>query len=297
MNKTKTLGVVVGRFQVPDLHRGHRYLIGTALAQSDRVLIVLGSTGGFPDRRNPLPFEVRAGMMRAVFPSVTIVELFDTGCNETWSVSLDTLVARHLERDEEALLFSSRDGFASVYTGKYSVEEIPPVEALSGTDVRASSDALRHRDPEVFRAGLIVAQNYRGPIAYPTVDIVPYRSDGAVLLGRKKKDGDQMRCIGGFVDPKDASLEVAALRELGEESGKGLCVGDPSYLGSFRVEDPRYRGEDRVMTTLFVAPYIGGEATAGDDLDAVEWIPVNSISEVIVSQHRPLAERILAFLC
>ena len=74
---TSTLGVIIGRFQTPDLHEGHRHLIDTAVSRSDAVLILIGVSGGFPSARDPLPYRVREAMLREYCPDAVIRPLAD----------------------------------------------------------------------------------------------------------------------------------------------------------------------------------------------------------------------------
>src|ERR1041385_6524306 len=91
----------------------------------------------------------------------------------------------------------------------------------------------------------------RYPTVFPTVDVVIERG-GKLLLGRKPNQ-EKFRFVGGFADPAlDHSYEDAAIREAKEETS--LVVKSVRYLGSTRIDDPRYRGTaDSIITHLFFA--------------------------------------------
>jgi HTH-type transcriptional repressor of NAD biosynthesis genes len=60
-----TVGVVIGKFLPP--HRGHSYLIETAVAGADRVVVIVCERAD-----DPIPAEVRAGMLRELHPRATV---------------------------------------------------------------------------------------------------------------------------------------------------------------------------------------------------------------------------------
>jgi bifunctional NMN adenylyltransferase/nudix hydrolase len=116
------------------------------------------------------------------------------------------------------------------------------------------------------------------------------------LLG--KRDKGLWRFIGGFVDPKDASLEDSAKRERIEEAGINLECDNPKYLFSFRVNDPRYReSRHKIMSAVFLHDYIFGFARAGDDIKHVEWFAAYLIranyKDLIVETHWPIVEKMM----
>jgi ADP-ribose pyrophosphatase YjhB (NUDIX family) len=147
----------------------------------------------------------------------------------------------------------------------------------------------------------------RYPISYQAVDIVVINIETRqILLGSKWEDEErtkakgEKRFIGGFVDPSDPSLEYAARRELSEEAGHGLEVGVPSYVGSFRVDDPRYReSEHKIMSAVFVTKYIFGRAKAGDDIAKVHWVDIDFLKinyeQVghLAPEHKPLVKMLI----
>ena len=61
-----TLGIVVGKFLPP--HRGHSYLIETALSGCDEVMVIVCER---PD--DPVPASVRADLLRELHPCATVV--------------------------------------------------------------------------------------------------------------------------------------------------------------------------------------------------------------------------------
>lgn len=291
----KTLGIVIGRFQVPDLHAGHRHLIDTARRQTDDLLILIGTSEALPTIRNPLPFAVREAMVRQLYPDATVLPLPDQATDAIWSAHIDQVIEERFP-EHTATLYGSRDSCIPHYLGRHAAVVIPPAPAPSGTEVRKANGKHLPVSRE-FRAGMIHAQAVRLPVSYQTVDIAVIRhEDRHVLLGQKSHDGDHWRFIGGFADPRDTSLEAAALRELHEEAGR-IDTHGVRYLGSFRVEDYRYRGEaDQVMTAFFMAYHMSGIAHAGDDLDEVAWFPAEAVPDIVVPSHRPLAERLIETL-
>jgi bifunctional NMN adenylyltransferase/nudix hydrolase len=124
----------------------------------------------------------------------------------------------------------------------------------------------------------------RYPTVFPTVDVVIER-DGKLLLGRKAHQ-QKFRFVGGFADPAlDNSYEDAARREAKEETT--LVVSTVKYLGSTRIDDPRYRGtEDCIITHLFLAQEWEGTPEPADDIAELRWFSIAEISpETFVEEH------------
>lgn len=283
----RSVGVIVGRFQVDELHAGHRFLIETAFARHRYVLIAIGVSGGLATRCDPLDFETRRHLIAKTYPQATVLPIYDQPSNAMWSRELDRLVAEAFPR-MPSVCYGSRNSFLSVYEGKFPREYVKEVEGLSGTDVRKKigKEAAHTKD---FRAGMIHAAQHRLPVSYQAVDIAVVSFDrGDILLGKKKQDGDKFRFIGGFVDYTDKSLEHAVRREAYEEA-PNIEIADLRYLGSARINDVRYRGsDDGIMSALFVSTYVFGYARAGDDLDALEWIPLLNARTRLITEHHGL---------
>lgn len=293
--KMKKLAVIIGRFQVAQPHEGHRHLLETAKKQADDVLVLLGSTQALPSKRNPLPFAVREKMFRELFPDIFIKELPDQKTNLDWSANIDRIVAENFP-EHIASLYGSRDSFIPCYEGSLPCVLIPPIAAAAGSQLRENFGISNYSNQD-FRAGMIHVQAIRLPISYQAVDIAVIRyPENEVLMGMKKQDKGKYRFIGGFVDPTDESLEAAAVRELREEAGQ-IDGHEIVYLGSFRIPDFRYRGEeDQLMTAFFATYHLSGVPKAGDDIDEVAWIAIDDLESIIVPNHLPLAKRLIKFI-
>lgn len=140
------------------------------------------------------------------------------------------------------------------------------------------------------------------PTSFQAVDVIilDKKADfNNLLLGRKLSQ-EKWRFIGGFVDPKDNSLEEAAIRELGEEV-KGIgSYGAAKYEGSFRVDDPRYRDSvDKIMSAVFLVRISQfKELFGGDDIFEVKWYDLKHLYEnykqIIVPEHFPIIEKFIS---
>jgi len=124
-------GVIVGRFQVPELHLGHIHLITTALKECDDVAILLGVSNVI-DHRNPYSLMTRVNMIKKIFPQTVISSIQDKSSDKEWCEYLDT----YLEYFKDPVLYHSRDSFKEVYTGKYPLREVKEIEGYSGTKLR-----------------------------------------------------------------------------------------------------------------------------------------------------------------
>lgn len=290
---SKKLGVVIGRFQVPELHAGHRHVLDTANAENDDLLVLLGVNRIPPSKKNPLPAAVRAKMLRDAYPAATVLETRDQPSNARWSEDIDSMIRKRFS-GHEAVLYGSRDSFIPFYEGQLKTRYVEPVPAPSGTDLRACIREEDHSGQD-FRLGMICGQALREPISYQAVDLAIVNSaEHTILVERKNGDEGRFRFVGGFVQPGDGSLEEAALRELREEAGDIVCAV-PCYLGSFRIPDYRYRGEeDTLLSAFFVAEYVSGTPEAGDGIDGLAWIPIRNLPERLIPIHLPLAGRLLA---
>ncbi len=271
------IGVIVGRFQVHELHAAHRRLIEQVTMAHKKVIVFLGVSPVAPSRRNPLDFKSREQMLRSRYPTITVLAISDTASDLVWSNELDARI-REAEPFGEVTMYGSRDSFIKHYHGRFPTEELSTEIFVSGTEVRKeiSSSLFNSSD---FRAGAIYSSYNRFKHAYPTVDVAVVNKD-KLLLCRKPHES-LYRFIGGFVDPKDPSLEFTASREVREEAD--IEVGNITYIGSTRIEDWRYmREDDKIITSLFAADYIFGNIWPQDDISELRWFTIGEISKSII---------------
>lgn len=284
------VGVIVGRFQVPELHQEHLKLIETVCDKHNKVIIFLGLSPLMVTEENPLDFEARKQMILEEFPQITIQYIKDMSSDELWSKKLDGMIGDLITPNQKPVLYGGRDSFVHRYTGRFPTTELEPETYVrfSGTDVRRAIASKSTKASSDFRAGVVWAAMSKFPTCYPTVDIAIFNEENNRILLAKKPYENAWRFVGGFVDATDKSFEQAARREVHEETH--IEITDPKYLVSMPVDDWRYRNEkDKIMTSLFMAKYQSGSPTPDDDIESLEWFDWDEITaNSLVPSHQPL---------
>lgn len=288
------VGIIVGRFQVHELHDAHRDLINSVKARHERVIIFLGLSQVRNTKRNPLDFNSRKQMLSEEYPDIEIHYINDMPDDKAWSRNLDSQIKRWTAPDQTVLLYGGRDSFISHYHGKFPTCELEPEIYVSGTQLRKSISAKASPSKD-FRAGAIWASFNRHNVSYTTVDVAIVDDKNRLLLGKKLLDNGLYRFVGGFSDVESLSLEEDARREVLEEAG--IEVSNPEYIGSMRINDWRYRNEtDKIKTTFWLARYTSGSPEAGDDLDDIRWFDlsegIDKLKENVIHTHHGLLERL-----
>lgn len=290
----KSVGVIIGRFQTPELHPGHHYLIAEVMGNHGHICILVGTRNAQPTARDPLDFETRRLMLKKHYPKATVRRLDDCATDELWSRQIDNILVETFP-EMTAVLYGSRDSFLKSYNGTHACKMIREVSGISATVLRTDAGRIP-QESAAFRSGVIYGTAKRFPTSYQTVDIaILHAGRQEVLLARKEYDAPLWRFVGGFVDPADETLECAAKREAQEETGK-ILIADIKYAGSLRVADFRYRGQsDQVMTSFFMAQYVSGDPIPTDDISELAWYPLEGVMDILVPQHKPLGEMLLRF--
>lgn len=292
MTTNKDIGVIVGRFQVNDLHPGHLELINDVAGKHKRVVVFLGVSPVLVTKNNPLDFITRKEMLLQQFPHITVLSIPDMPSDADWSKELDKRI-REACPIGSVVLYGSRDSFIRYYFGTFETNELPEFQSPSGTELRRGVSREVKASPD-FRAGVIFAAYNQYAKVYPTVDIAIVRN-GSMLFGRKANQ-DKFRFIGGFTDPTDNNYEEAAIRETMEETG--LLIDNPVYIGSARINDWRYRSEeDKIITHLFIATAQDGIDKPTDDIVELKWIPLKDLqATMLVDEHHVLLNLLLKHL-
>lgn len=280
-NKT---GVVVGRWQCPSLHKGHKHLINRVVEKSAQLVLIIGEAPISYTDRNPLPSGIVERMLKESYPEAHIYIVKDYPDDNIWSGEIDQI----LELYKYPTLYGSRDSFIKNYTGKYKTKEIKEKKIICSTDIRRNLKQYAHNENnKSFRKGIIHAIENRYPTAYPTVDVALLKKIGKnveILLARKPNKTTWC-FVGGFVDVKDSSLAMAAYRELNEEV-KGIYTHELFYIGSSKIRDERYEGtKDGIITSLFGTYFMGGNPKAADDIEDVKWFDIKTFDKSQLSRH------------
>lgn len=298
-----SLGVVIGRFQVPKLHAGHIALMNKALLSHDHALILIGVPSFTGTKKNPLDFPtVRAMVDNAISSSykskTTILPIFDVRSDEEWSKSVDHLI-HTLYPFDKVTLYHGRDSFKEYYSGKHVCEAVDVPNTKSGTEMRDSA-GLSHVHSEDFRRGMIYQSYHKWPRINPTVDIVVYDEAANKILLGTKKDSPLFRFPGGFVDARDGSFYNAAKRELQEETGIVVdALDNLEFVGSTLVNDGRSTPDNVIMTSLYLYKVNSENLViqAADDLSTVQFVHLTSLfNNDMVPEHVCLLDMFKTYL-
>ena len=289
------IGIIIGRFQLHDLHQAHCDVIESVMSNHKKVILFLGVTEVIGSISNPLDFTSRKMMIQEKYPGLVILSLPDRRYDEEWSKNLDGRI-REVFPIGNVLLYGSRDSFIPHYKGHFDTAELEQEIYVSGTEIRKQlSEEIK--SSKEWRAGAIHANYNRHPVSYQTVDVAVFNEDNSKILLAKKPGEYKYRFIGGDkVNIKDQSFEHSAKRQFTEEAGGEISI--ESYIGSFRLDDWRYRSErDKIMTTLFKAKFIFGHLEPSDDVSEIRWFSIDDISKNleknIMEEHQSMMSVLL----
>lgn len=291
------VGILVGRFQVNELHEAHRDLIDTVISKHDRVIIFIGLSPLRNAVNNPLDFNMRKSMIQETYPDIEVYYVKDNRSDVAWSKALDREISQFLKPYQTAMLYGSRDSFIPHYTGSFPTQELESTKYISGTELRHRI-ANKYANSAAYRAGAIAASLDRFPTCYPTVDVaILDNARGNILMGKKAGETD-FRFVGGFADPKSPDYESDARRETAEETG--LEVDGFVYIGSTLIDDWRYRNNpDKIKTLFFIGLYQFGRPQGADDLPYVEWVPLVDLLSgkiKVMSEHVVLVDMLRKYI-
>jgi bifunctional NMN adenylyltransferase/nudix hydrolase len=292
------IGVLIGRFQVHELHEAHRALIDTVIGNHRKVIIFLGVSPVMGTRRNPLDFATRKAMIDEGYGEKinAIIPIHDNRSDEAWSKEIDKRI-KEVFHIGSVTLYGSRDSFIPHYKGIHKTVELESKTFISGTSIRKTVSQSILSKPE-FRAGVIYGVHNAYPIVYSTVDVAIINDNDEILLARKPSDPVGLhRFVGGFVDIADFDDETACRREALEETN---CIVEPfEYVCSATVPDWRYRKEQdrKIMTRLYKAKYVSGKIEPRDDISELSWFKISDLKvELIVPEHKTLVEKLISNL-
>ncbi len=291
----EAIGVVVSRFQVPELHPGHLNTILYASGHHRMLCIVLGVAERGSTDQNPLSFELRKLMIEATFPGLPLDIIYSPSSPSSYELrsrQLDELMKRQYP-GRRIIFYGARDSFVHRYCGEFEKVEVPTLLSFtgSGTDIRK---AIVPRNSSDFRAGVIWQANERLPVAYPALDFaIVRREQRKVLLCSKRAEEGKLRFLGVFYNPtQDNSFEDAARRCANKEA-PGIQYSHLSLLGSAKLDDWRYKKtKDGVLSVLARADYTGGLGEPGKGVDSLNWTDFDEVTKCLVPSHLPLYELI-----
>lgn len=297
--KDPRVGVVVGRFQIDELHNGHMRLLTYVNVTHDRMLVLIGVRPAEASDTNPLDFLDRYEMIHEAFPTALILPMVDRGNDEVWSRHVDSLINSTYGYGVDAVFYVGRDSFKEHYLGKFPIEEHDfGVSQLEARDIRNEIKGRRLTTAE-GRAGAIKAMMNQSHRTTMMVDMFMVRigetEDTYDVLVGKKEDETLWRLPGGRIDPGE-SFAHAASREMFEETSLLTSGGQSDWttIGDYEVPDWRCRDTDQIAyrTVLMTTEYFSGIHRGGDDLPTVEWIPITDLMEGyaagVVEEHRRL---------
>ena len=104
------------------------------------------------------------------------------------------------------------------------------------------------------------------------VGVVVVQDDQILLVKRGRHPGRGLWAVPGGKVRHGEPMKMAAHREMLEETGLDVEVGDVVWVGEL-IEDGFH-----IVLVDFAGRLVGGELRAADDADAVRWVPLEEAS-------------------
>ncbi len=278
--KDYPISVVVGRFQVHELHEAHKYLIDQVVLNHKKSIIFLGVPKVIGTKQNPLDFGTRKKMIQSEYPDSVILSLPDNRDDNLWVKELDKRI-REVFPIGNVLLYGGRDSFIPFYkngNGIFDTKELEQTTYVSGTEVRKIVSDTVKNSPD-FRAGIIYNAYNQYHKVYTHVDVVILNESKDCILLSRSPNEDMWKFIGGFASPKDASYEESAFRKIHEDVGMDVEITDIKYLGSMKSNDWRYKSEEDKIMSLFYECKLSGNLKPSEDISEVKWFPISDVQK------------------
>lgn len=143
-----TTGLTLGKYA--PLHRGHQFVIETALAENEQVIVVIYNAPGIAR----CPLEVRASWIRSLYPQVEVIEAWDGPTEVSQDPEITAVHDAYLQQllaNREITRFYCSEVYGAHVSRALNAEDrrVDPQRssvAISGTQIR--------RDPFRFKSFL-----------------------------------------------------------------------------------------------------------------------------------------------
>ena len=153
MKKKVTKGLVLGKFA--PLHKGHQYLIETALSQVDQLYVVIYNC----PEVIAIPLHVRADWIRYLYPSVVVIEAWDGPKEEGHSDTIKKIQEEYLLKvvPQPITHFFSSEWYGSHVSKAFGAKNVTvdmkrKTFPISGTMIRSNPHKYSHMlDPYVYK--------------------------------------------------------------------------------------------------------------------------------------------------
>ena len=184
------------------------------------------------------------------------------------------------------------------------LDRIKEINLLTGGSVNAATDPQSLLDDIIVR--LTAIPYIPWPVSFSTVDMIGVKEikdetgkiNIHVLMG-KKYGQTHWQFPGGFRDPKERNAEAAS-REYKEECCVEIAASRFRYIDDMFVDDRRYKlSPHKITTTMFLVHLMDDEVDlvkGGDDLEMVQWFPLDELREHKTEWIRDVHHRIFDFV-
>jgi len=109
--------------------------------------------------------------------------------------------------------------------------------------------------------------------------------DGRVLLVRRgQPPSEGLWAIPGGRVELGETLQEAAEREIGEETGLAIRAGDPVHTFDVILRDETGRVRFHYIIVDLLADYVSGELQAGDDAREARWVAPEELDGLPINQ-------------
>lgn len=315
--------VLIGRFQ--PFHEGHRFLVETALAQFDRLIIVIGSAERARSTLNPFTYNERVQIIKANLESsltrIDFIAAQDIFYDEPlWYHLVHTSVMKMAGAEQAITLIGHNKDFSSYYLQEFphwSYLEVENYQGISATPIRQDyllageiNKKSFSKITQKFLANFLSTPEFKWlqseakflkiykeswsaapyPPIFVTTDTVCICNQHILLIKRKYHPGQGLYALpGGFVEPNEW-IKAGLIRELLEETQIQVL---PATLlnGIINLQVFDYPGRSQIGRVITHVGLINLQLSAlpevhgSDDAGEALWLPLSEFINISDQLH------------